>query len=175
MEWYQVLLLILIIIAGLIILYAIVDIIFVFTFIRIFKKHNKALQVFLSNKYDNIAKLLSACQAHNLAIKTELLSAFNKIDKRTFINQESSDCHDARLTLSALRDELLFLIEANNLPLDEDVIQIKNNVLELDSNYRTLIAMYNADVLGYNYWINVFPARYVYKLLGWRKKQIINQ
>ena len=74
-----------------------------------------------------------------------------------------------------LRDELVYLAEQNErLSKHGEIRQAKNNITEMDANYRNLIAMYNADAIGYNYWISFIPTRYIYKLLKVQSKQIIS-
>lgn len=175
MEGNQVFLLVLFIIIGVYVFLFLFDLVFVLTFTRTFYKHNKALQVFLSNKYDNITKMISLLQSYDVAINVDLIKDFNEINKTIFINQESEECRKARLTLSMLRDELVYLADKNEeIASLDDVKLLKENIIELDGNYRTLIAMYNADVLGYNYWISFLPTRYIYKLFKLKKKEIIN-
>lgn len=175
MEGYQVFLLVLGIIVGLYIILVIMDCIFITVFRRIFIKHNKALEVFLHYKYDNIKKLLDLLDKYNVRIGDKYLRMFEEIDTNSFSDQESQLCLEARTSLSMLRDELVYLAEQNEtLSKHGEIRQAKNNITEMDSNYRNLIAMYNADVLGYNYWINFLPTRYIYKLFKVKNKQIIS-
>ena len=64
--------------------------------------------------------------------------------------------------------------DAKELINDPDFLQAKNNVLESDAIYRNNVTMYNADVLGYNYWIRFFPCAFVFKLFRVKKKEIIS-
>lgn len=175
MEAYQIVLLVIGIIAGLYLLLVVMDVIFVLTFRKIFIKHNKALEVFLHYKYDNIKKLLTILDKYNVRIGDKYLRMFDEINPDCFSNQESKLCLEARTSLSMLRDELVYLAEQNErLSKHGEIRQAKNNITEMDANYRNLIAMYNADVLGFNYWISFIPTRYIYKLLKVQSKQIIS-
>ena len=174
MEAYQIVLLVLGIILGLYILMVIMDVIFVLMFRKIFIKHNKALEVFLHYKYDNIKKLLTILDKYNVKIGDKYIRMFDEINPECFSNQESRACLEARASLSALRDELVYLAEKNErLSKHGEIRQAKNNITEMDANYRNLIAMYNADVLGFNYWVSFLPTRFIYKLLKVQSKQII--
>ena len=51
-----------------------------------------------------------------------------------------------------------------DLTNDPEFVQVKNNIIESDSIYRNNVTMYNADVLGYNYWIRFFPCKFIFKL-----------
>lgn len=175
MEAYQIVLLVLGIILGLYILLFIMDVVFVLMFRKIFIKHNKALEVFLHYKYDNIKKLLTILDKYNVRIGDKYLRMFDEINPDCFSNQESKSCLESRTSLSMLRDELVYLAEQNErLSKHGEIRQAKNNIIEMDANYRSLIAMYNADVLGFNYWISFFPTRFFYRLLKVKSKQIIS-
>jgi len=175
MEAYQIVLLVLGIILGLYILLFIMDVVFVLMFRKIFIKHNKALEVFLHYKYDNIKKLLTILDKYNVRIGDKYLRMFDEINPDCFSNQESKLCLESRTSLSMLRDELVYLAEQNErLSKHGEIRQAKNNIIEMDANYRSLIAMYNADVLGFNYWISFFPTRFFYRLLKVKSKQIIS-
>lgn len=175
MEGYQVALLVIGIVLGVYLLLLIMDVIFVISFHKIFIKHNKALEVFLHYKYDSIKKLLDILDKYNVRIGDKYLRMFEEIDPNSFSNQESKACLEARTSLSMLRDELVYLAEQNErLSKHGEIRQAKNNITEMDSNYRNLIAMYNADVLGYNYWISFILTRYIYKILKFQSKQIIS-
>ncbi len=60
--------------------------------------------------------------------------------------------------------------------------EIKNNVEfaeycktinELDTNYRQNIAIYNSDITGYNYWVCFVGYKWLLKMFGLKKKEII--
>ena len=57
---------------------------------------------------------------------------------------------------------------------DMEFVQNKNNVNELDVQYRNNVIMYNADVLGYNYWIRFLPCRFIFQMFKIKKKEIIS-
>ena len=175
MDAGQIVLLVFGIIFGLYLLLVIMDVVFVLMFRRIFIKHNKALEVFLHYKYDNIKKLLTILDKYNVRIGDKYLRMFDEINPDCFSNQESKMCLEARVSLSMLRDELVYLAEQNErLSKHGEIRQAKNNITEMDANYRNLIAMYNADVLGFNYWISFLPTRYIYLLFKVQSKQIIS-
>lgn len=91
-----------------------------------------------------------------------------------FISQDTEACASARATLSMLRDEAMFIASKNiNLEKHDEFRIAKRNILESDNVYRINVAMYNADVLGYNYWKKFLPTRYIYKIFKVKDKEII--
>ena len=78
-------------------------------------------------------------------------------------------------TLSYLRDELMFAANQHpELKDDFEFNQVKKNINDTDIQYRSTVAMYNADVLGYNYWINFLPAKYIKHIFKLKEKQMIS-
>ena len=162
------------VIGGLYLLLMILDLIFVFSFRSIFKKHNTALGVMLHTKYDNIKKIIELLNKLNITIPFEYIEVLNSIDANSFKDQELPECVKARNDLAYLKNELVFMIKNDEiLSKNLELKRAMDAVVEMDSNYRTLVAMYNADVLGYNYWINFLLTRYLKYIFKFKKKQMI--
>lgn len=161
-------------ILGVELILCLVGLLFVLAFKSILKKHTKALKVVLYTKYDVTNKLIKLFIDAKINLDENLLNAFNKIKLEDFDKIDSTECLESRKSLSFLRDELLYIGSSNELiRKDNRFIEGKNSILELDKVYRNSIAMYNADVLGYNYWIMFLPYRFIYKLFKIKKKEII--
>ena len=160
---------------GVWLLFLIVDLGFVFFFKIILNKHAKAMTVILNAKYENTKKLYDIFQSYNIPIEENLLAILNKINPNDFNKQDTKEGTEARTMLSYLRDEATFISNKNKELLEKpDFVIAKSNVSELDVQYRSNIAMYNADILGYNYWIRFLPCRFVFKMFKVKKKQIIS-
>ena len=161
-------------ILGLYILIAILDIIFVLSFKSILNKHNKSLGVILMSKLDNIRLLFDIMIRLGVEVDEKFLLIFKEIRIEDLLSQDTPECASIRSKLSMLRDEAMFIASKNSFLEKHDEFRIaKRNVLESDNVYRINIAMYNADVLGYNYWIGFLPTRYIYKILKVKRKEII--
>ena len=55
-----------------------------------------------------------------------------------------------------------------------DYIAIKEDYAEIDHQYRTTVNLYNADAIGYNYWMRLFWFRWIAKAKKFVKKDIIS-
>ncbi len=175
METWEVTLLVIGIVFGTILLFAITDVTFILSFRSIFKKHNAALGLMLHVKYDNTKKLIDCLNKNQVNVPYRYIEVVNRIKTESFANQESQDCLNARNDLTYLRNELVLLTNSNEaLSKNMELKRAKDAIVEMDSNYRKLIAMYNADVLGYNYWINFLPAKYIKYIFKLKEKQIIS-
>lgn len=175
MEPYEIVIIVIASIVGLWLLLFFVDLIFVLGFFRIFKKHKKAITVVLYTKLENMRKLFSVMKQSGIKIEDRLVKVLNEVNENDFADPSSAEFDKSKNALSYLKDEIMFL--ANQYPdlnSNIDFIQAKNNISESDLIYRNNVTMYNADVLGYNYWISFVPCGFVFKLFKLKKKQIIS-
>ena len=175
MEPYEIVIIVVASIIGLWLLLFLVDLIFVLGFFRIFKKHKKAITVVLYTKLENMRKLFSVMKQSGIKIDDRLVKILNEVNENDFADPSSAEFDKSKNALSYLKDEIMFL--ANQYPdlnSNIDFIQAKNNISESDLIYRNNVTMYNADVLGYNYWISFVPCGFVFKLFKLKKKQIIS-
>ena len=175
METWQIILLIISIIIVLYIILFVTNIVFIFSFKSILRKHNKSLSVILNTKYDNLKRLVLILEKHQVELDKDLVDKLNSLNPKDFAKQYTKECKEARDVLSQLRNNITYISTLYpNLEKHNEFQLAKDNVIELDDVYRINIAMYNADVLGYNYWIRFLPFRYVFLLFKLKKKDLIS-
>ena len=151
-----------------------INMMFVLFFKTILKKHSKAMTVLLNAKYENTKKLFDLMRSYDVEVEEKVLAALNGIDPKTFRNHDNKESEETRGVLAYLKDEANFIANRNKEKLDKADFQLaKANVLELDNQYRNNVVMYNADVLGYNYWITFLPCRFIFKIFKVKKRKII--
>ena len=162
-------------ILGTWILLLIVNLIFVGSYLTIFKKHKKAIVVILYTKLENMRKIFSILHQSGIDIDNRLGALLADVHEEDF-NEPGSKAYDkSNNALSYLKDEVMFIVNQHpDLNGDPEFILAKSNVQEADNIYRNNVTMYNADVLGYNYWIRFFPCAFVFKLFKVKKKEIIS-
>ena len=120
-------------------------------------------------------KLFSVMKQSGIKIDDRLVKVLNEVNENDFADPSSAEFDKSKNALSYLKDEIMFLANQNpDLNSNIDFIQAKNNISESDLIYRNNVTMYNADVLGYNYWISFVPCGFVFKLFKLKKKQIIS-
>lgn len=161
------------VVAALILLF-IANIIFAIWFHQILNRHSKSLTVALNAKFDNIKKLFEII--NKLGVKTDIKckETIDAISPEDFKDQNSEICKIAREKLTYLRFEAFAVTRLQpNLEKNNEFVTAKNNVLEMDTVYRNTVACYNADVLGYNYWIRFLPFRWFWKLIKTKTKNLI--
>ena len=162
-------------IVGLWLLTLIVNLIFVSSFNSIFKKHKKAIPVILFTKCDSLKSIISILSQSGIDVDNRYVALVNDISFEDFVEPGSTQFEKSKNTLSYLRDELFALASLHpELEGDEEFAQAKKNIVDSDTLYRTTVMMYNADVLGYNYWTSFLPCRFVFKMFKVKKKTPIS-
>lgn len=156
-------------------LLVLVDVMFVLSFRALLRKHIVALNVLLQTKYDNLKTLLNVISKYDDNLDPRYLETLNGIDIKHLAKPHTKEGGEARRQLSFLRDELIYEAARNeSLKKHEEFLRAKQHIDDLDQIYYVQISTYNADVIGYNYWIRFVPTRYIYKLLRIKKKEIIS-
>lgn len=163
---------------ALVVLYAIIvifDVAFVCSFCSILSHHDHDLFMILVNRKDACVKLLGLLGEKSVKMDRKKVEALTNFDLKKIEHQNGVDAKLAREELAALVDYFLALCrdtkEIKNL---DSFILIENNLNELNTLYVNHVVMYNADVLGFNFWISFYPTRFIYKILKFKKKNLIS-
>ena len=163
------------VIVGVWLLLLFVNLIFVASFSSIFKKHKRAVPVVLYSKYESLNSLVSIMKQSGINIDNRFVAILSDISSQDFSEPGSQQFEKVKNTLSYLRDELMFVANQHpELKDDFEFNQVKKNINDTDIQYRSTVAMYNADVLGYNYWISFLPCRFVFLMFRVKPKEIIS-
>ena len=168
----------LIVIAGIVGLWLIllaINLIFVGSFSAIFKRHKKAIVVILYTKLENMKKLLSILNQNGVKYDAKISNTLYNINATDFNEPGNEQFDTSKKSLSYVKDEIMFIVnEHPELNSDAEFVTYKNNVNDADTQYRNNVIMYNADVLGYNYWIRFLPCRFIFKMFKVKRKEIIS-
>ena len=156
------------------ILMLIVDISFVASFSSIMKHHAHDLTVILTNKRDNLARLSEILVGHGVKLDKKKVESIHNFDVKRIDKQDGEDAKAARNELTSLNEYFLSVATQNDINDKSGEYQkILANIYELETVYRHHLMMYNADVLGYNFWISFFPTRFIYIILRFKPKENI--
>lgn len=173
-KWASVLIWIVVGLIAFYILTIIVDLLFVLSFKRIMKRHNRALCVLYTSKLDNIRSVSELLFKRKLSVSLEYKDILAKLDSNDFANQSDDKCAIAKKQLTYLHQELFFVFNQNPSLEEEPIFSLhKNNIDEIDRDLRMNSIAYNSDVLGYNYWIRFLPCRYWFLLFKVRQEETI--
>ena len=162
-------------IVGLYAVFLVIDIIFVVSFSSILSHHGRDLFLVLTNKKDNLDKLAMLINKHNIKVDKKQADALANFDLMVIETQDGEDAKKARELLTSISEYFMYVARDNDKVMNDPEFElISGNVEESEKLYRQHVVLYNADVLGYNFWISFFPTRFIYKILKLKPKDIIN-
>lgn len=152
----------------------IVSISFVASFASILSHHNNDLSLIITNKRDVLVTLSTLLSNDGVKLDKKQLDTLNNFDLKRTENQSKEEAKIAREELTSLSEYFLLKVSENNKEdASDEYHRVLENIQELDTVYRQRLMMYNADVLGYNFWISFFPTRFVFKIFRLKKKDTI--
>lgn len=175
LEWYEILI---IVIGSFVLLYVlgfIVNLAFVATFKRKINEHRKAITIVLTQKKETLLNLVLIMEKSDSKLDPRFFALLQDIDENYFSKIYSIETKKARETLSYVRQELVGKSnKSNDLQKNEEFKLSIASINSLDEQFRVLLASYNADIIGYNYWIAFKPYRYLFLLNKTEKKDLIS-
>lgn len=173
MDGLQIFLIVLASVGGTYILLLIVNLLFVFTFKSYIKRHGKALRLVLTAIYDNVKNLITLSNEKKIKVENKILDIFASISLEKTKEIGSKEYDKTKSDLSYIRESLTIAFEDDEkIKEDQMYLVVKDALEQLQLTYRSYVIMYNADVLGYNYWIRFLPCRYIFLLFRVKQKDI---
>lgn len=174
MEPYLTILIVVSIIAGLYVFGFLVNISFIAVFCRKLDQHKKALNIVLRQKYDAEEKIISLLEKNNIPLEEDLKRIYEGINPDNFSNLDTLNSYKDRTSLSYLKQSLLATAKGEENFLKNMEYQSNVNIInDCDEQFRYLVAAYNADILGFNYWVRFKPYRYFFLINKVETKNII--
>ena len=146
---------------------------FINVFLKKFREHKHALNIALTEKYEIITHLISLAGKYGVKIDDSMINLYNDIKSIDFVSFESEICQKSKTSLAILKQEIISACKQNEQLVNDN--EYKNFVEQLnmlDSQIRYLVVSFNADVIGYNYWIHFKPYRYIFSFLEIKEKEI---
>ena len=160
---------------GTYLVFVLLDVIFVISFSSILSQHDHDLSLNLTNKKDNLDKLVALLNKHGVKLEKKKVEDLANFDLKAIEHQDGEEAKSARDLLTSLSEYFLYAARENEkVTNDPEFEEIANNIDEQEKIYRQHLVLYNADVLGYNFWISFFLTRYIYKILKRKTKDIIS-
>lgn len=168
----------------LIILGALVSLFFVVELIALgmLTKHNKRIEkrnhnvdVLLAQKYDILILLAKVFKKYKLQIPTEFEEELSPKMDETLKRLTLTERLTVKAYLMKASQNLLYFAELDERVKNDNEYKIlKKSLLEIDKNHRKALALYNADALGFNYWIHNPLCRPVAFIMKFEDKEIVS-
>ncbi len=164
-----------IVLAGVYLVFVVLDVIFVVSFSSILSHHDHDLSLILANKKDNIDNLVTLLNKHGVKLEKKKVEELSNFDLNAIEHQDGEEAKNARELLTSISEYFLYIARDNEkVSNDNEFFEIAANIEEIEKIYRQHVVLYNADVVGYNFWISFFPTRFIYKILKRKPKDIIS-
>ena len=159
---------------GTYLVFVLLDVIFVISFSSILSQHDHDLSLILTNKKDNLDKLVALLNKHGVKLEKKKVEDLANFDLKAIEHQDGEEAKNARDLLTSLSEYFLYAARENEkVTNDPEFEEIANNIDEQEKIYRQHLVLYNADVLGYNFWIEFFPTAFIYIILRLKRKENI--
>ena len=172
-HWNLVILIILILV-GLYLFVLITNIIFVISFRKMMRRDNRGIRVSLSAKLDILRKCQEVILANDIKLTEKCTHSLRYLDSEDFLEAQKDAFVESTQEMAFVEKEISsILFSSRKLAHDDEVELLKSLLKDVNESLRTSIMAYNADVLGYNYWIRFTPCKYIFLILKFKLKRTI--
>ncbi len=154
---------------------------FVYVFVSLLSFRGKlnhrltAFSVLLKEKKDVLSSLYSELDAKNIEMDSATKASCAKMCWLRIDALKENEIKPILLTVSDLQKRLTLLVSQNeSLKDDQDIKRFLSTLLDIDSNYRKIVAVYNSEIIGYEYWRKMWLYRPFLYLFGFRERTRLN-
>jgi len=175
MPWWAIIILLAFIFVGLYIAAVIIFIYQMGVYAKRMVKSLEAIDVLIVQKYDMLRLISKLFVKYDITVPPEFVLNVRPKFEETLADISPEERAIVKAFLTQTAQALFYYGEVNpQLAQHPDYIAVKERYAEIDRQYRQSVTLYNADVIGYNYWIRFGWFRWVSK---WRKltnKEVIS-
>ena len=173
-QGWGILIFILLILVALYLLLLVVNLVFVISFGNMMRRDNRGIRVSLTAKLDILKKAQEVIVANELKITEKCAHSLRYLDSEDFFEAQTEDFAKATEELSMVEKEIGgILFSSRKLAKNDEVELIRSLLKDINESLKTSTMAYNADVLGYNYWIRFTPCKFVFILFKTKLKKTI--
>ncbi len=128
------------------------------------KRRYRAFAVILGQKREVLLALSKEVKEAGAPFSEEDEMALTKVRWLRFKSENAKEIGETNEILTELEKRLSFLTMTKEVNSRESAL-LQESLTELSFNYQRVVAGYNSDVLGYNYWRALWPYRFIYFLI----------
>lgn len=137
-------------------------------------KRRDAVDVLTAQKYDLLRLIGKLFVKYKISVPEEFILSKRPKFEDTLEGIQGAERAVIKTFLIRTAQTLFYYGELNELlGQNPDYIELKKSLAEVDDNYRRAVNLFNADVLGFNYWINLYIFRWISRINKWDKKEVI--
>ena len=114
-------------------------------------------------------------EREGVRLSDEEKDSFHRLQALNFANESEKDVRERLEVIKEGTRRLRFVYDSARIK-SKDAIMVNSFALldDLERNYRTSVALYNADASAYDYWISIPTFGWLGYILGHRKKEMFN-
>ena len=171
---WNIVILILLILVALYLLLLVVNLIFVISFGNMMRRDNRGVRVSLSAKLDILRKAQEVILANGIKITEQCAHSLKYLDSEDFLEVQKDEFFTATQELSMVEKEVSGILRSSRKLAKNDEVELLKSLLnDVNESLKTSVMAYNADVLGYNYWIRFTPCKFVFLIFKTKLKKTI--
>jgi len=168
----QVLVWILALIALAYLFFAIYTIIILFDFRSKLRKRLVALSVLFAEKKEMLLSLYELYVKAKLPLSPEIKAAQKTVEALATEPKTEEEVMVIVTTFADFQRRLALLAEEERYILrHQDYVSYTNSLKDLENNYQRIVAAYNTDLNGYEYWRKRIAYRWLSWVFGFRKRR----
>ena len=171
---WNIIILVLLILIAIYLLVIATNIVFVFSFGKMMRRDNRGLRVALSAKLDILIKCKELIESNGIKVSEKCSHSLKYLDSEDFLEAQKEEFETSTQELDEAEKEISNILHSSRkLSNDNEVELLKSLLKDINASLKMSIMSYNADVLGYNYWIRFTPCRFVFLIFKVKLKKTI--
>lgn len=173
--WVNVLLYVALGLLCLFVLTLLLTLIFLLIFSRKIKNTSIVINLLLSQRYELMLDFLKFASNAKIKIPQEEIDSIANLERIIDFQSLSKQDRDQRVLsfVHAAHNIISLCDRSPKLLKDEHYNEKLVEFNDIEETYRQKSALYNADVIGYNYWINIPFVKILFRIFGKRNKDLI--
>ncbi len=173
--WANIVIYVLIGLLGLFIFALLLALIFVSIFSRKIKNTSIVINLLLSQRYEIMLDFLKFAREAKIKIPVEEKNCITYLERIIDFQTLSKQDRDQRVLsfVHAAHNIISLCDRSPKLLKDERYNEKLVEFNDIEETYRQKSALYNADIIGYNYWINIPIVKIIFRIFGKHSKDLI--
>lgn len=138
-------------------------------------KRKDAIDVLTAQKYDLLRMIGKLFVRHNIDVPQEFILSKRPRFEDTLQNIKDTERTIVKSFLVQTAQALFYYGEQNQqLSVNPEYVSLKKSLAEVDELFRKQVAIYNAQVTNYNWWIQFILYRWISILFRHQLKELIS-
>lgn len=139
------------------------------------KRRIKGLNLLLTERAEILAQLVALFDSMGVEFSEEDRALFKEIAALQLLEARPDQEAQAASKIKEATSRFKYVAQANRWATQgENYPNLLAMLDDLEKNYRTCVLLYNADVVGYNYWIRIPALHWLGFILGHRRRNLLS-